>query len=376
MASRLKRRRFLGTLGKTLVASLPVFAWGCTRQNETTSAQGPAVITQKTFSWKMVTTWPPHFPALGEGAERFAQWVADMSGGRLTIKVYGGGELVPPLEVFDAVSQGIAEMGHGAAYYWAGKAPAAQFFAAVPFGMNAQQMHAWIDTGGGMALWQELYAQFNLVPFPGGNTGVQMGGWFNKEIQSIEDLKGLKMRIPGLGGKVIARAGGAAILSAGGEIYTNLERGVIDATEWIGPYHDYLIGFHRIAKYYYYPGWHEPGTVTELICNKKAFDTLPTDLQHIIRVAAWRLNTWVLSEFETKNTEYLRKIRAEGKVQIKKFPDEVLQTFRRLSREVIQEVVEKDPFSRKVYQSFQRFQHQIGEWAALSEKTYYHVLMP
>ncbi|NOX37508.1 MAG: TRAP transporter substrate-binding protein [Calditrichaeota bacterium] len=373
--SGIKRRQFLGTLGKAVIWSSPLLAMGCARQNEAPSGKAPAVITNKTFEWKMVTTWPPHFPALGEGAEHFARWVEDMSAGRLKIKVYGGGELVPPLQVFDAVSQGVAEMGHGASYYWAGKAPAAQFFAAVPFGMNAQQMHAWIDAGGGMELWRELYAQFNLVPFPGGNTGVQMGGWFNKEIHSLEDLKGLKMRIPGLGGKVIAKAGGSAILSAGGEIYTNLERGVIDATEWIGPYHDYLMGFHRIAKYYYYPGWHEPGTVTELICNKAAFEQLPTDLQHIIRVAAWRLNTWVLSEFESKNTEYLQKILAEGKVQIKKFPDDVLEKFRQLSQEVIQEVVEKDPFSKKVYQSFHQFQQRVGEWATVSEKMYYNVLM-
>ena len=373
--SGIKRRQFLGTLGKMAIGCSPLIAIGCARPDEKPSGEAPAVISQKKYEWKMVTTWPPHFPVLGEGAEYFARWVEEMSAGRLKIKVYGGGELVPPLQVFDAVNQGIAEMGHGASYYWAGKAPAAQFFAAVPFGMNAQQMHAWIDTGGGLALWRELYAQFNLVPFPGGNTGVHMGGWFNKEIRSVADLKGLKMRIPGLGGKVIAKAGGSAILSAGGEIYTNLERGVIDATEWIGPYHDYLMGFHRIARYYYYPGWHEPGTVTELICNKAAFEKLPTDLQQIIHVAAWRLNTWVLSEFESKNTQYLQKILAERNVQVKKFPNEVLEKFRALSLEVIQEVVDKDPFSKKVYQSFQQFQQQVGEWAMVSEKMYYSLLM-
>ena len=171
---------------------------------------------------------------LGEGADNFAKWVKEMSGGRLQITVYGGGELVPPLGVFDAVSQGTVEMGHGAAYYWAGKSPATQFFAAVPFGFNAQALNAWLYSGGGMALWDEVYAKFNLKPFIAGNTGVQMGGWFNKEITSMDDLKGLKMRIPGLGGKVIAKAGGNAVLVAGGEIYTNLDRGVIDATEWVG----------------------------------------------------------------------------------------------------------------------------------------------
>ncbi|MFQ5587105.1 MAG: TRAP transporter substrate-binding protein, partial [Thermodesulfobacteriota bacterium] len=271
----MKRRDFLKKAGATAAAAGTALAFGA-----------PAVHARKSFNWKMVTTWPPHFPVMGEGAETFARWIEEMSEGRLRIQVYGGGELVPPLQAFDAVSQGIVEMGHGASYYWAGKAPATQFFAAVPFGMNAQQMNAWLYSGGGLALWEELYAPFNLVPFPAGNTGVQMGGWFNKEIKSIQDIRGLKMRIPGLGGKVIAKAGGSAILSEGGEIYTNLDRGVIDATEWVGPYHDYLMGFHKVARYYYYPGWHEPGTVLEVIINRGAFARLPKELQQVVRSAA------------------------------------------------------------------------------------------
>ena len=197
----------------------------------------------------MVTTWPPNFPILGEGCKLMADWVEKMSGGRLKIQVFGGGELVPPLEAFDAVSSGSVELANGASYYWAGKVPSAQFFATVPFGMNAQQMNGWILSGGGQELWDEVYAPFNVKGYPAGNTGVQMGGWFNKEINSLDDLKGLKMRIPGLGGKVINKAGATAVNVAGGEIYTNLERGVIDATEWIGPFHDYKMGFHKIAKY-------------------------------------------------------------------------------------------------------------------------------
>ncbi len=234
----------------------------------------------------MVTTWPPTLPILQDSAKLVAKWVEEMSEGRMKITVYGGGELIPSLEVFEAVTQGVAEMGHGASYYWAGKAPAAQFFGSVPFGMNAQQMISWLYSGGGLQLWEELYAPLNLVPMPVGNTGPQMGGWFKREINSPSDLQGLKMRIPGLGGDVIKRAGGSAILSALGEIYTNLERGVIDAAEWIGPYHDYLQGFHKAAEYYYYPGWQEPQTVTELMINKSAFDALPPYLQNIIRTAA------------------------------------------------------------------------------------------
>jgi TRAP-type mannitol/chloroaromatic compound transport system substrate-binding protein len=293
-----------------------------------------------------------------------------MSGGRLQIQVYGGGELVPALEAFDAVSIGTAQMGHGASYYWAGKAPAAQFFAAVPFGMNAQQMNTWIYSGGGLKLWEELYTQFNLLPMPAGNTGVQTGGWFNRRIDAMSDFQGLKMRIPGLGGKVIAKAGGSAILSAGGEIYTNLERGVIDASEWIGPYHDYLMGFHKIADYCYYPGWHEPGTVLELLVNKSAFEELPEDLQRIVRTGAYRSNIWMLSQFEAKNSEYLKKMIAEG-VKFLRFPDNVLDTLRKYSKEVIDEVVAKDAMSKKVYDSFHTFREKIARWSDISEGIYY-----
>ena len=323
--SKLERRDFLKKASAaTLAGGVSVVA-GCAAPER---EQTPAIRSDKKFEWKMVTTWPPHFPILGESADLIAKWVEEMSDGRLKIHVYGGGELIPPFEGFDAVSQGVVEMCHGASYYWAGKAPAAQFFSAVPFGMNAQQMNAWLYSGGGLQLWEELYEPFDLVPMPVGNTGFQMGGWFNLEIRSVADLKGLKMRIPGLGGKVIAKAGGSAVLSAGGEVYTNLERGVIDATEWIGPYHDYLMGFYKAAKYYYYPGWHEPGTAIELVVNKTAFDQLPKDLQSIVRSAAARSNLWSLCEFESKNNTYMRTLIDKHHVQLRKFPDEVLRAFR------------------------------------------------
>jgi TRAP-type mannitol/chloroaromatic compound transport system substrate-binding protein len=320
---------------------------------------------------KMVTTWGPHFPVLGEGADLFAQWVDEMSGGRLKIQVYGAGELVPAMESFDAVSQGIVEMGHAAAYYWAGKAPATQFFTTVPFGMNAQQANAWLYSGGGLQLWEELYAGFNLVPLPVGNTGVQMGGWFNKEIRSIEDFKGLKMRMPGLGGKVIDKAGAAVTLSPVGEIYTNLERGVIDATEWVGPYHDYLLGLHKVARYYYYPGWHEPGSVLEIFINKGIFEKLPGDLQHIIKAAAGRSNIWMLSAFEAQNNAYLQTLIKEHDVQLQRFPDDVIQTLKTYAQEVLRDITANDPISKKVYDSYQKFQNDVSAWAETSEKAFY-----
>jgi TRAP-type mannitol/chloroaromatic compound transport system substrate-binding protein len=357
---KVRRRDFIKKSVLTTAAAGAAFSIGA-----------PAVHAKKNFRWRMVTTWPPHFPVMGEGADMLAQWIEEMSEGRLRIQVSGGGELVPPLQAFDAVSQGIVEMGHGASYYWAGKAPATQFFSAVPFGMNAQQMNAWIYAGGGLSLWEELYEPFNLIPMPAGNTGVQMGGWFNKEINSISDIKGLKMRIPGLGGKVIARAGGSAILSAGGEIYTNLERGVIDATEWVGPYHDYLMGFHKIAKFYYYPGWHEPGTVLETFINKRAFEKLPKDLQMVVRNAAYRSNLSMLSEFESKNNTYLQKLIKEHHIKLKKFPTDVLKTFKKYTEEVLSEVTSKDKQSSKVYASFSTFHNNVSAWAKISEVAYH-----
>ena len=352
--------------------SLPIMIRSCAGENFAQQQTSANIITQKKYKWKMVTTWPPNFPVLGEACTMLADLVKKMSGGRMDITVYGGGELVPALQAFDTVRSGAAEMGSGAAYYWAGKTPATQFFASVPFGMNAQQLNAWILCGGGMELWEELYARFNVVPLLGGNTGVQMGGWFNREINTMADLKGLKMRMPGLGGKVLERAGGSAVLLAGGEIYTGLERGIIDATEWIGPFHDYKMGFHQIAKYYYAPGWHETGTALEFFINKEKFDKLPTDLQQIIRSAAQQINVWMLSEFEAKNALYLHKLIEEENVDIRKYPKEVLGQLRDFTKDIIAEICEKDAFSKKVYASYKSFAEKAAAWSELTEKAYYN----
>lgn len=363
------RKQFIKA--SVVTAGAGILLGGC--NNQTATNQDITSLIQKKYNWKMVTTWPPNFPVLGEACQLFADWVDQMSLGQMKIKVYGAGELIPGLEVFDAVSSGAAEMGNGAAYYWAGKSPATQFFAAVPFGMNAQQMNAWIYSGGGLALWQELYKKFGLIAFPAGNTTMQMGGWFNKEINTIADFKGLKMRIPGLGGKVLMKAGGTAVLSSGNEIYTNLERGVIDATEWIGPYHDYVMGFHKIAKYYYSPGWHEPGSVLENMFNLKEFEALPAHLKVILETASARMNLWVISEFEAKNNEYLNKIKAEKGVELRKFSPEILQILKKYTDEVLHEMAATDAFTKKVYDSFNTFRNDIKSWAAYSEKLYHEL---
>lgn len=363
------RKQFIKA--SVVTAGAGILLGGC--NNQAATNQDITSLIQKKYNWKMVTTWPPNFPVLGEACQLFADWVDQMSLGQMKIKVYGAGELIPGLEVFDAVSSGAAEIGNGAAYYWAGKSPATQFFAAVPFGMNAQQMNAWIYSGGGLALWQELYKKFGLIAFPAGNTTMQMGGWFNKEINTIDDFKGLKMRIPGLGGKVLTKAGGTAVLSSGNEIYTNLERGVIDATEWIGPYHDYVMGFHKIAKYYYSPGWHEPGSVLENMFNLKEFEALPAHLKVILETASARMNLWVISEFEAKNNEYLNKIKAEKGVELRKFSPEILQILKKYTDEVLHEMAATDAFTKKVYDSFNTFRNDIKSWAAYSEKLYHEL---
>ncbi|MCK5640068.1 MAG: TRAP transporter substrate-binding protein DctP [Gammaproteobacteria bacterium] len=340
---------------------------GCGKQEETAMS---TVKEFETVHWKMVTTWPKNFPGMGTGANKLAELITEMSGGRIQVKVYGAKELVPPFEIFDAVSRGTAEMGHGASYYWKGKSEAAQFFAAVPFGLTAQEMNAWLYQGGGMALWQEVYAPFGLVPTAAGNTGVQMGGWFNKEINSLADLKGLKMRIPGLGGEVLSRLGGTPVSLPGGEIFTSLQSGAIDATEWVGPYNDLAFGLHKAAKFYYYPGWHEPGTTLESFVNKQAFEALPEDLQAIVLNASRVANQDMLADFTARNNQALETLVKVHSVQLRKFPDEVLKQLRSISDEVVAEVAAKDPLSQKVYQSFKKFRDQVVEWHGVSEQAY------
>jgi TRAP-type mannitol/chloroaromatic compound transport system substrate-binding protein len=320
--------------------------------------------------WKMVTTWPKNFPGLGTGANYLAKLIGEMSGGRIEVKVYGAKELVPAFEIFDAVSRGTAEMGHGAAYYWKGKSEAAQFFAAVPFGLTAQEMNAWFYHGGGMELWQETYAPFGLVPTAAGNTGVQMGGWFNKEINSVADLKGLKMRIPGLGGEVLRRAGGTPVSLPGGEIFTSLQSGAIDATEWVGPYNDLAFGLYKTAKHYYYPGWHEPGTTLECFVNKKAFEALPKDLQSIVLNASRVANQDMLAEYTARNNQALATLVNKHKVDLRRFPDDVLNKLRTLSDEVVAEVAAKDKLSKKVFDSYRTFREQAIAWHDISERAY------
>jgi TRAP-type mannitol/chloroaromatic compound transport system substrate-binding protein len=353
----MKRRDFLKGVGAGSVAAGSMLA-------------APNAVARAKYQWKMVTTWPKNFPGLGTGANHLAELINKMSGGRIHVKVYGAKELVPAFEIFDAVSRGTAEMGHGAAYYWKGKSEAAQFFAAVPFGLTAQEMNSWLYHGGGMELWREVYEPFGLIPAAAANTGVQMGGWFNKPINSLDDLKGLKMRIPGLGGEVLQRLGGTPVSLPGGEIFPSLKSGAIDATEWVGPYNDLAFGLYKAAKYYYYPGWHEPGTTLEAFINQKAFEALPEDLQSIVLNACKVANGDVLAELTAQNNEALQTLIHKHKVELRKFPDDVLAQLKKVSDEVVAEIAKKDALSKKVYESFKRFRDQVTQWHDVSERAY------
>lgn len=334
------------------------------------AAQTQSTDSKQTFEWKMVTAWPKNFPGLGTGAEFLADAITRMSGGRLTVKVYGSGELVPAFEVFDAVSAGTAEMGHSAAYYWKGKVPEAQFFGAVPFGMNADEMNAWLYHGGGLALWDKTYQPFNIKPFPAGQSGVQMGGWFNKEINSKEDVKGLVMRIPGMAGDVLSRAGGTPQTLPGAELFTALQTGTIDATEWVGPYNDLAFGLYQAAQFYYYPGWHEPTACIEALVNLDAFNALPEDLQAVVEMAAMAANQNMLAEYTANNQRALDSLKNEHNVDLRAFPEDVLNEFKAHAVEVLDELGQSSALAGEIHRSYTAFAQQTKDWFAVSELAY------
>jgi TRAP-type mannitol/chloroaromatic compound transport system substrate-binding protein len=351
---------WIGTLG----------LWAVEAQR-TDDDTGPRVSGSETsIEWKLVTTWPKGLPGLGSAPENFARRVGEMSNGRLTVRVYGAGEVVPPFEVFDAVSQGVAEMGHGASYYWKGKIPSSVFYTAVPFGMTAQEMNGWLHYGGGLELWRELYAPFGVRPFAGGSTGVQMAGWFNRELKSASDLDGLKMRIPGLAGEVFAASGGTAVRLAGGEIYTSMQTGVIDAVEWVGPYNDRTLGLMEVAEYYYYPGWHEPGAMLEFTVNQAAFDRLPADLQAIVEGAARATNQDMLDEFTARNNESLTTLLEEHSTKLRPLPDDVMDVLHSNAVIALEQLKKDDPMAQKISASYEVFLDGVRTYHEISERAY------
>ena len=338
----------------------------------------PNVIAQPKVQWRMSTTWTPAMDLLQGVAERLAAVVDEISGGRFRIEVVPGGQIMPLLACFDATSQGTIESFMGSGQYWSDQEPALEWFATIPFGMNPEGMRAWYYQGDGLKLCEETYAAFNIVPRPAVSNSPQMAGWFRRKINTLADFKGFRMRIAGLGGKVLARAGATTVVTPGSEIYGALERGVIDASEWIGPYDDMQMGLHKTARYYYYPGWHEPGTTLLFGFHKKAYEALPADLRHTLDHAVAAVQIYGRAEFNLKNAIALEKLKTEfkGKTEMLPLPVPVLRDLKKLATEVVKQESEKSSAARKVHASFTKYQSLVGPWDRVADGAYHQLVAP
>lgn len=351
-----------GALSKTSKANSP-------QKNNANSLASPSIV-KGLKEFRMATSWPKDFPGLGQMANRFAAGLGEISEGRINVKVFAAGELVGATECFDAVSTGAADMYHAAEYYWQGKSKGFSFFTAVPMGMTAAEIMGWIDHGGGQALWDNLSAQFNIKAFQAGNTGHQSGGWFKREINSLEDFKGLKMRMPGLGGDVIRRLGGAAVRLSGGEIYQALQSGNIDATEWVGPWNDIAFGFYREAPYYYAPGFHEPGASLSVGINLDVWNSLTASEQKMMSYAAQHANNTSLGEYTFQNAKALDTLKREHGISPRFFSQEIMVEIGRLCEEVVEELGTSDPQTRRIYESYKSARDQYAKWTEMSDGRY------
>ncbi len=355
----MKRREFIKTAG---VAGIGTAAAAST-------LAAPAVA-QERIEMAIVSTWPRDFPGLGTGAQRFAQRVSDMTDGRIQVQYFSAGERVGAFDSFDEVASGNAQAYHAADYYWKGKHPGWAYFTSVPFGLTYTEMNAWIRFMGGQQLWDELAGEFGLKCFMCGSTGVQMGGWFNKEIEEADDLKGLKMRIPGLGGDVMAKLGASPVSLPGGQIYENLVSGAIDATEWVGPWNDEVMKFYEAAKYYYYPGFHEPGSMLAVGMNKSWFEGLSASDQLTIEAAASMENDVMMSEYNAKNGEALARLINEQGVELREFNDDIYDSFGEAAEEVFAEARAHSDLANRIHESFAAARADVGAWGNLADVAY------
>jgi TRAP-type mannitol/chloroaromatic compound transport system substrate-binding protein len=321
---------------------------------------------EESITWKMVTSWPKGAPGVGTSAQRLADHINAMSQGRLQVKVYGAGELVPPFEVSDAVQQGTAEIAHSTPYYGAGKNPVYHFFTTIPFGLDASEYEAWLLEGGGQALWDEVYAERGLKGFYVGSSGLQAGGWFNKEVNEVSDFKGLKMRIAGLGGQALRQLGVNAVLLPPGEIFQAMQTGAVDAAEWVGPWNDLAFGLHKVAKYYYLPAFHEPGPALEAVVNREAFEALPDDLRAIVQAAARATAIDSNAEFRYNNIIALERLLADG-VQVRDFSDQIIKALHDALQPILAEVRASSPLAEQVYDSYMAFLQQAVQYSIRME---------
>jgi TRAP-type mannitol/chloroaromatic compound transport system substrate-binding protein len=374
----MKRREFLGKVGGSLAGvaagGAVVAACGGT-QTGTATESGPAVSTQKKIRWRLASSFPRSLDTIFGAAEVLAERVHAMTDGNFDIKVYPGGELVPGLQVLDAVQSETVQIGQSCSYYYTGKNPVLAFDTCVPFGMTARQQAAWLGEGGGGALLGKVFSDFGIRSFPSGNTGAQMGGWFKREIGGLADLKGLKMRIPGLGGDVMSALGASVQVIAGGEIYPALERGAIDATEWVGPYDDEKLGFHKVAKNYYYPGWWEPGPSMSIYVGEKAWSSLPKTYQEILKTAISEAGTEMQRRYDARNPAALTRILDSG-VTLRPFSDDLMAGALDASRQILEDHAAKDPGYAKVYEHWKKARSEQFKFFSTAELAYARFAYP
>lgn len=367
----MKRRNFVTGLGLSAGTGAALTSCG----GSDGSGDAPNIQTKKKVRWTLASSYPRTLDTIYGFSESMAARVSELTDGMFQIDTYPSGDLVPGTGVFEAVEQGSVEIGHTAAYYYVGKDPAFAFETAVPFGLTARQQTAWLLKGGGLDLMNGLLADFNIMTFPGGNTGVQMGGWFRNEINSLTDLKGLKMRIPGLGGKIMSRLGVTVQILTGGEIYQALERGAIDATEWVGPYDDQKLGFWQVAKNYYYPGWWEPGATLSIYVNRPQWEKLPKSFQAALKVACAESSEGMLASYDAKNPIALQELLEKG-VNLRPFPDDVMAASKQESEALHQELAAEHESYAKVYGEWKKFQDLSSMWFATAEQHYTDFTFP
>ncbi|MCI0434055.1 MAG: TRAP transporter substrate-binding protein [Gemmatimonadetes bacterium] len=362
------RRAFLGTAAGTAAGTLAA----CAGPGD---GGVPGVVTQPNVVWRLASSFPRSLDALFGSAERLAMHLAEMTENRFQIRPYPAGELVPALQVMDAAQQGTVQVGHTPGYYYTGKNAVLAFDTGVPFGLDSRQQDAWLYSGGGLDLMNEVYADFGILVMPAGNTGAQMGGWFKREVRTVSDLRGLKMRIPGLGGDVMDRLGVTVQVLAGGDIYPALERGAIDATEWVGPYDDEKLGFHRAARFYYYPGWWEPGPSMSFMVNRAAWDRLPSSYQQVFRAAAARAAIGTSTIYDSQNPAALDRLLAGG-VQLRRFTPEIMEAARTAANAILEENATRDATYRRVYEAWRSFRDSSFRWFGTAERAYADFAFP
>ena len=358
----MQRRDFLTGAGAGLAASALA---ACGGKQEATTATGEL----PTVRWRLASSYPKSLDTIYGAAEVMAKRVEAITHGKFQIRVYAGGDIVPGLQVLDAVQQGTVECGHSASYYYVGKNMAFAFDCAVPFGLTARQQNAWMYHGGGLELTRALFKDYNILNFPGGNTGVQMGGWFRKEIKSLADLNGLKMRIPGIGGQILAKLGAVPQTLAGGDIYPALERGAIDAAEWVGPYDDEKLGFAKIAKHYYYPGWWEGGPQLSFYVNIDKWNALPEAYRQAFETACMEANVQMLAAYDTKNPQALQRLLGQG-VQLHAYPTDVMAAAQQIAIDLYEEEAARNPAFKTIYEPWKAFQAASNQWSKLAESSY------